>query len=436
MNRKEIDFLITWKSKEKHKPLIINGARQVGKTWLMKSFGKEYFKQVAYINFESSRAMESVFDSGYNIDKILLAIQIETGIIPDKDTLIIFDEIQLVPKAITSLKYFYESEKHYSIVCAGSLLGITLGNKAAFPVGKVEILDLYPLTFEEFLEACGHVKLLQLIQNKEWDLIKSFNTQFQDFLKQYLYVGGMPEVVAHYSIHQNFKQVRLLQKNILRSYELDFSKHAPSSIVPRIRLVWNSIVSQLAKENKKFIYNALRSGARAKDYELALSWLVDAGLIYKVHNISTPQIPLKAYEDFDAFKLFGLDVGLMGAMADVDSKILLKEYSILEEYKGALAEQYVLQQLIAQNKSKLYYWSPPSLQSEIDFITEINGAIVPIEVKANENLQAKSLKVFYQKYQPTKSFRISMADYKEDKWLINLPLYAVSEIYTICNNSI
>ena len=346
-------------------------------------------------------------------------------------TLIVFDEVQLVPSAITSLKYFYENANQYSVICAGSLLGISLGKQTAFPVGKVEILDLYPLDFEEFLEAMGQHALLELIQTHNWDLVKTFKAKFQDLLKHYFYVGGMPEVVANFAAHQNFEQARGLQKAILRNYEIDFSKHAPASIVPRIRMIWNALVPQLAKENKKFIYNALRSGARAKDYELALSWLTDAGLVYKVHNLSAAQVPLKAYEELEVFKLYCLDVGLMAAMADLDVGLLLQGYALLEEFKGALSEQYVLQQLMAQRKSKIYYWSPRTLKSEIDFMTERHGKIFPIEVKAGENLQAKSLKAFYQHYKPAMSYRVSMADHRKESWLCNVPLYAVGQLFKL-----
>lgn len=431
MNRSEIAFLKDWKDRNDRKPLIINGARQVGKTWLIKSFGEGYFKKLAYLNFEVSQTLKAIFQKGYDISRIIEGIQIETGIVPDRDTLIVFDEVQLVPEAITSLKYFYENANQYHVICAGSLLGISQASQSAFPVGKVEILDLYPLDFQEFLEAMGQQALLELIQNQNWDLVKTFKVKFQDLFNQYLFVGGMPEVVSNFAKHQNFEQARKLQKAILRNYELDFSKHAPAGTVPRIRLIWNAVLPQLAKENKKFIYNALRSGARAKDYELALAWLVDSGLVYKVHNVSTPQVPLKAYEDFDVFKLYSLDVGLMAAMADLDVKLLLQGYAPLEEFKGALAEQYVLQQLIAQRKSRIYYWSPRTLKSEIDFITEISGKVYPIEVKAGENLQAKSLKAFYQQYSPVMSYRASMADYRKEPWLCNVPLYAVGQLFKL-----
>jgi uncharacterized protein len=435
VNRRDIEFLKDWKDRKGRKPLVINGARQVGKTWLIKSFGTQYFKKMAYINFEVSQTLKTIFEQGYDVEKIIKGIQIETGVLPDTGTLIVFDEVQLVPAAITSLKYFYENAPQYSVICAGSLLGISLSNQSSFPVGKVEMLDLYPLDFEEFLEAIGQPSLLELIQKHNWDLVKTFKAKYQDLFKQYLYIGGMPEVVAHFAEHQNFEQARGLQKAILRNYELDFSKHAPAAIVPRIRMIWNSVLPQLAKENKKFIYNALRSGARAKDYELALSWLVDAGLVYKVHNLSVPQVPLKAHEDFEVFKLFCLDVGLMAAMADLDVKLLLQGYALLEEFKGALAEQYVLQQLIAQRKSKMYYWSPRTLKSEIDFITENNGKIYPIEVKASENLQAKSLKAFYQHYKPALSYRVSMADYRKESWICNVPLHAVGQLFKLMDNN-
>lgn len=427
MKRGELDSLIRWKNAPGRKPLIIRGARQVGKTWLMRKFGKLEYEQVAYINFESSSVLKNLFTQGFDIDHIILGIQIETGItIKAENTLLIFDEIQEVPEAITSLKYFQENAPEYHIVCAGSLLGVALHQNTSFPVGKVEFLDLYPLTFIEFLEALGHDGLVKLLQQKDWQLINSFASKYIGLLRQYYYIGGMPEAVFSFSQNKDFAEVRLIQNRILTAYEQDFSKHAPHTIVPRIRMLWNSIPAQLAKENKKFIYGLIRKGARAKEYELALTWLKDCGLIHQVHNVSKPSLPLKAYEDFNSFKIFMVDVGLLAAMANVDVQTLIDGNTIFQEFKGALTEQYVLQQLITQKDIGIFYWSPGNSLAEIDFLLQSAGEIIPLEVKAEENLQSKSLRVFSEKYHSKTVIRTSMANYRQESWMCNIPLYAVS----------
>ena len=432
MERTAMQELINWKSKQERKPLLIKGARQVGKTWLMKEFGKIHYKQTAYINFESSETLKTLFNENYDIQRIITAIQIETGKqIDSKDTLIIFDEIQEAEGAITSLKYFYENAPQYHIVAAGSLLGVALHNHTSFPVGKTEFLELYPLSFAEFLNAMNQNALLELIQHKQWTLIKSFKHKFINYLKQYYYVGGMPEAVLSFSKQNNFKAVRTIQKQILTAYEQDFSKHAPNVIIPRIRMLWNSIPAQLAKENKKFIYKIIKSGARAKDYELAISWLIDCGLVHKINRVSKPGMPLKAYEDLSAFKLFIVDVGLLAAMGDMEARTIINGNAIFEEFKGALTEQYVLQQLKTSKGIVTYYWSSERAASEIDFLIQHQESIIPMEVKAEENLQAKSLKVFYNKFSPPIAIRTSMADYRQDSWLINIPLYTISYITSI-----
>ena len=429
MKREAIDELIKWKHSDNRKPLLIRGARQVGKTWLMKSFGNEEYAQCAYVNFESSQHLKNIFEDDFDIKRIVTALQIETGIAIDPgNTLIILDEIQEASGALTSLKYFHENAPEYHIISAGSLLGVALNKPNSFPVGKVEFLNLHPLSFTEFLEALGEQRLLDLLKSDDWPLIKSFKSKYIQLLKQYYYVGGMPEVVLSFSTKNDFSELRNIQKGILAAYEQDFSKHAPNEIVPRIRMLWNSVPGQLAKENKKFIYGAIKHGARAKDYELAMSWLIDCGLIHKVNRVSKPAIPLKAYEDFSAFKLFMVDVGLLGAMADIDIKTLLHGNSVFEEFKGALTEQFVLQQLTIQKDLSTYYWSAENGTAEIDFLIQNNGKIVPIEVKAEENLQAKSLISFCQKYNPATAIRASMSDFRKADWLINLPLYAISEL--------
>lgn len=429
MRRTALSFLQKWKQKNTRKPLIIRGARQVGKTWLMKEFAKTEYENFAYINFEDNQQLKTLFLNDFDIPRILLAIQIATGIKPEPNkTLIIFDEIQEAERALTSLKYFRENAPEYHIVAAGSLLGIALHENTSFPVGKVEFLDLYPLSFTEFLEALGEHDLTDLIQKQQWEMINTFKTKYIELLKQYYYVGGMPEVVANFASNQDFSEVRQIQQQILYSYEQDFSKHAPTDVVPRIRMVWNSVPAQLSKENRKFIYGLIKQGARAKEFELALSWLMDCGLIHKVNRISKPALPLKAYEDMGAFKLYLLDIGLLGAMANLDVKTLLDGNLIFTEFKGALTEQYVLQQLVTDREISIFYWSSDKSDGEIDLLIQYKNELVPIEVKAAENLQAKSLRAFVEKNKPKMAIRTSMSDFREETWLTNLPLYAINEL--------
>ena len=429
MRRTAMQVLLSWKNKPGRKPLIIRGARQVGKTWLMKEFGKNEYAQTAYVNFESSKLLKALFVDNFDIQRIITALQIETGVqINAGNTLIIFDEIQEAEGAITSLKYFCENAPQYHIVAAGSLLGVALQKHTSFPVGKVEFLDLHPLNFPEFLMALDQQPLLGLLKSRDWTLITSFKEKYIQLLRQYYYIGGMPETVLSFKTQNDFKEVRVIQKRILSAYEQDFSKHAPIEIVPRIRMLWNSIPAQLAKENKKFMYGAVKSGSRAKDYELALAWLIDCGLVHKVSRASKPGIPLKAYEDVAAFKLFIADVGLMGAMGDIDVRTLIEGNVIFEEFKGALTEQYVLQQLLTMPELAIYYWSAERSTAEVDFLIQSSGEVIPIEVKAEENLKAKSLKTFCQKYSPKTAIRTSMSDFRKEDWLTNLPLYAISEL--------
>lgn len=430
MERNLLQQLMVWKNKPNRKPLIIRGARQVGKTWLMKEYGKKEYAQTAYVNFESSKLLKSLFVDNFDLQRILTAIQIETGIqINPDNTLIILDEIQEAEGAITSLKYFYENLPNYHIIAAGSLLGVALHQQTSFPVGKVEFLDLYPMSFPEFLLAMKQQPLLDLLKSKDWTLIKTFKEKYIDLLKHYYFVGGMPEAVSYFSQNNDFNETRAIQKRILLAYEQDFSKHAPIEIVPRIRMLWNSIPSQLSKENKKFIYGAVKPGSRSKDFELALSWLIDCGLTHKVCRVSKPGMPLKAYEDMNAFKLFIVDVGLLAAMGDIDARTIIDGNAIFEEFKGALTEQYVLQQLITIPDIAIYYWSAEKSNAEVDFVIQFNGQIVPIEVKASENLQAKSLKSFCQRYEMNNALRTSMTDFKKEEWMTNLPLYAINELF-------
>ena len=425
MQRELLQFLVKWKTKDDRKPLIIRGARQVGKTWLMKEFGKTHYKNVAYVNFETALSLHHIFESGFDIERLIMALKIETGadIIPG-ETLIILDEIQECEAAITSLKYFQENANQYHIVAAGSLLGVASNKNRSFPVGKVDFLDLHPLNFSEFLLAVNEPQLLTLLQKKDWGLITAFKSKYIDLLKQYYYVGGMPEVVLTFINQKDFKKVREKQLNILTSYEQDFSKHAPNEIVPRIRLVWQSLPSQLAKENRKFIYGNLKKGARAREFELAIEWLINAGIFHKVNRCNKPGMPLIAYTVLSDFKLFLLDVGLLAAMGNLDMHTLISQQSLFEEFKGALTEQYVLQQLKSIDQLPIYYWSAEKATAEIDFLIQYQNRIIPIEVKASENLKAKSLKAYHQKFNTEISILTSLSDYREEDWLVNLPLYA------------
>lgn len=433
MYRMAIEQLKTWKSKKQRKPLIIRGARQVGKTWLMKEFGANYYKNTVYINFDNNDRMKNLFEGDLKIDHLIIGLELYAGtkINPD-DTLLIFDEVQEVPKALTSLKYFNEEAPQYQIVCAGSMLGVALHHGTSFPVGKVEFLDLYPLSFFEFMLAMGKQQFVELLNKGNFDLATTFKQDYEALLKYYYYVGGMPEVVENFSENKNFNEVREIQQRILATYEQDFSKHAPNEVVPRIRMLWNSIPAQLTKENKKFIYGLIKEGARAKEYELALLWMNDCGLVHKVHRVTAPNLPLKAYEDLKAFKLFLVDVGLLSCMSGLHQSILLDGNDLFKEFKGALTEQYVLQQLKTLKGIQSYYWSAERGTAEVDFIIDTGSSVIPVEVKAEVNLQAKSLKTYRGKFNPSLAIRISMTDYKRENWLLNLPLWALEMLGIIC----
>ena len=382
MKREVIHQLYEWKEKKGRKPLILQGARQVGKTWLMKTFGKEAFEKCVYINFENDFRLSGLFEKDFDIQRILFEIQLATGIMPDKETLLLFDEIQEVKRGVTALKYFYENAPEFPIIAAGSLLGVATRQNDSFPVGKVDFLSIYPLSFWEFLNAIGKGAFVEAIKNKQWELLSSFEADLQRMLRQYFFVGGMPEAVKSFAEDGDMQTVRDIQKNILDAYDKDFSKHVPIAEVPRLRMVWNSICGQLSKENKKFIFGLLKEGARAKSFELAIEWLKDAGLVYKVNRTKKGLLPLSAYEDFSAFKLFLLDVGLLGAMCELPPSALLNKNSIFTDYKGALTEQFVFQQLRLNKCNKIFYWSAENSQGEIDFLVQNNDEIIPIEVKA------------------------------------------------------
>ena len=429
MDRSAIKTLKKWKEKKNRKPLIIRGARQVGKTWLMKEFGRTCFGKMAYVNFDNNKRMEKVFEGDYDIDRLILALGIEAGIdISASDTLLIFDEVQEVPRALSSLKYFSENAPEYAVIAASSLLGVALHEGTSFPVGKVDFMDLYPMSFKEFLCARGNDKLVSVLEDEDTDMISIFSTKYIDCLREYYYVGGMPEAVNEFIEKKNFANVREIQKNLINYYQQDFSKHADPRLVQRLNLVWNSIPMQLAKENKKYIYGQVRKGARAKDFELAIQYLSDCGLIHEVHRISKPDLPLKAYMDFDSFKIYLLDIGLLNAMVDIDAKVIIDGNKIFTEFKGALTEQYVLQQLVSSVGVEPYYYSSDRSDGEIDFVLQGKSSVIPLEVKAEENLRAKSLKAFCDKNKPKYAVRTSMSDYREQDWLINIPLYAIDMI--------
>jgi predicted AAA+ superfamily ATPase len=425
-----MEILKIWLNKKNKKPLVIRGARQVGKTWLMKEFGCKYFTKVAYINCDNNIRIKNVFNTDYDIERLIVGFQLETNMkIEPENTLIILDEIQEVQAALPSLKAFYEKAPNYSIIAAGSLLGMALHHNTSFPVGSVEFLDIFPLSYTEFLDATDNQPLVQLLDAKNYNMITDFKTKYIELLKTYYYIGGMPEVVFDFIQTSDFNSARIIQKNLLLSYEQDFSKHVPAHTVPRLRMIWNTIPLQLDKENKKFAYSYIQKGARAKDFELALEWLIDYGLIYKINRVSKPGIPLKAYQDSSAFKIFFLDIGLLSAMSELDAKSILEGNRIFEEFKGTLTEQYICQQLAAQ-KITPFFWSATNSRGEIDFVFQSENKIVPLEVKATENLQSKSLKSFHEKYMSQNNIRLSMSDYREEDWLINLPLYAASNIAT------
>ncbi len=432
MERDKLNDLIEWKNNPNRKPLIMKGARQVGKTWLLKEFGNTQYQQMAYVNFEKNMRLKTLFTDDFDINRLIIALQAETGLtINPENTLLVFDEIQAIPEALTSLKYFQEDAPEFHIVAAGSLLGMALHSNISFPVGKVDFMNLYPLSYEEFLKANGEEGLLEILSSDDWKLITVYKSKYIDWLRQYYYVGGMPEAVSKYCENKNFVEVRNIQKQILNAYDQDFSKYAPYEIVPRIRMIWNSIPAQLAKENRKFIYGLLKKGARAKDYELALSWLNDCGQVHKVYRVTKPGFPLIACEDRSAFKLYIVDVGLLSAMGDIDAKTLLSGNVVFTEFKGALTEQYVLQQLISSGNYVIYYWSAERSTAKVDFVVQYNGNNIPIEVKAEENLRAKSLRVFHEKFSPKISIRTSMSDYRRQEWMINLPLYAINQLKEI-----
>lgn len=430
MKREIYSKLLEWKSRKGHKPLVLDGARQVGKTYILKEFGVREYKNVSYVNLDKDAVAKSVFDPDHDIKRIIRTLSAYTGVdIVPGDTLIIIDEIQESSAALGCLKYFKEEFPQYDVAVAGSLLGISIHEDQSFPVGMVEFVRMFPMSLLEFLNATGNEKLTELLLNHDWESVNILSQQYTELLRQYYYVGGMPEAVAGYIAGKGLKAVRQIQKDILAGYRRDFSKHAPNKDVPRIEMVWDSLPSHLAKENKKFIYGALRKGGRAKEFEMAISWLRDAGLIYKVHRVSKIEYPLSFYEDFDVFKVFPLDVGLLGAMTDVPASQMLVGNNVFKEFKGAFTECYVNEQL-ARVQIPVFYYSSNESEVEIDFAVQTESRVIPIEVKAEENVKSKSLKTYIDKYPELKGLRISMLNYVDQGWMENLPLYAIEGYFS------
>ena len=426
MERFALEELKKWKKNPDRKPLVLMGARQVGKTWLMREFGRLFYKNIAYVSFYNNRAMKNLFESDYDINRLISYLSIEVGFTIEKEnTLIIFDEIQNAPKAFESLKFFCEEARDYHIMAAGSLLGVALHQGVSYPVGKVDLLNLYPLSFREYLCAVNEKALSDALLTKDFSLIDGFAEKYIYHLKNYYYVGGMPEVVKNFVLHGDYNEVRQIQKNILVQYKGDFGKHAGANELPRINMVWDSIPMQLAKENRKFFFGKMKKGARSSEFEVAIQWLLDSGLAHKVSRVNEPHVPLSAYKDFSAYKLFVLDVGLLCAMSELDAKSIIEGNSLFVEFKGALTEQYVEQELVASTPYTAYYYGSEKATFEQDFLIQKENKVVPIEVKAETNVRSQSLKAFYEKYKPELSVRFSLLPYKQQDWMVNIPLYAV-----------
>ena len=425
MKREVYAKLLEWQSRRDHKPLVLDGARQVGKTYILKEFGSREYKNYSYVNLDKDAIAKSIFETDHDISRILRTLSAHTGVdIVPKDTLIIIDEIQESAAALGCLKYFKEDFPQYDVVVAGSLLGISIHEDQSFPVGMVELVRMFPMSFHEFLNATRNEKLIELLLNCDWTAVNSLSQKYIDLLRQYYYVGGMPEAVAAYVEGNGLGAVRAIQKDILAGYRRDFSKHAPKKEVPRIEMVWDSLPSHLAKENKKFIYGAVRKGGRSKDFEIAITWLKDAGLIYKIHRVNKIEYPLKFYEDFDVFKVFPVDVGLLGAMADVPASQVLVNDNIFKEYKGAFTECFINEQL-ARIQIPTFYYSTNESTVEVDFVVQTNKRVVPLEAKAEENVYAKSLKTFINDHPILKGLRVSMLNYIDQGWMENVPLYGI-----------
>ena len=425
MKREVYTKLLEWKSRGDHKPLVLDGAHQVGKTYILKEFGAREYRSFSYVNLDKDAVAKSIFEPDHDIPRIVRTLSAHTGVdIVPKDTLIIIDEIQESSAALGCLKYFKEDFPEYDVAVAGSLLGISIHEDQSFPVGMVELVRMFPMSLHEFLDATGNGQLTHLLLSCDWPAVNTLSQQYIDLLRQYYYVGGMPEAVAGYIEGKGLIAVRKIHKDILAGYRKDFSKHAPKKEVPRIEMVWDSLPSHLAKENKKFIYGAVRKGARAKDFEVAITWLKDAGLIYKIHRVSKIEYPLKFYEDFDVFKIFPLDVGLFGAMTDVPASRMLIGDDVFKEFKGAFTECYVNEQL-SRIQIPTFYHSTNDSECEVDFALQTEKRVIPVEVKAEENVKSKSLKTYIDAHPNLKGLRVSMLNYIDQGWMENLPLYAI-----------
>jgi len=429
MRRTGIDLLNEWKTKPGHKPLIIHGIRQVGKTWLMKEFGRLSYENTAYILFEKNPRLKELFSLDLDVNRILKGLELETGIkIESGKTLIIFDEIQECPNALTSLKYFNENACEYDIIAAGSLLGVFLHEGVSFPVGKVEFMNMYPLTYSEFLTAIGEEKLNELVKSLDWKMINVFKDKLIHYLKMYFFTGGMPEVVMEFSREQDFNLARKIQNDILDSYLHDFSKHIPASDLQKTYLLWEAAPVELSKENKKFVFKNVKKNSSTATFETSLGWLENCGLVYKVNRVTKPALPLKGYANTGAFKLFLCDIGLLSAMSGLGARTILEGDALFTEFKGALTEQYVCQELKHLKNKEIAYWTNDSATAEIDFVLQLDGQIIPIEVKSSINLKAKSLMVYREKFQPKTQIRTSLANYNKAGSLFDIPLYALGEL--------
>ena len=432
MKRHIFEQLVAWKDtpSSRRKPLILEGARQTGKTWLARELGNTQFESFVEVNFEKLQEARSFFEANFDLNRILLAIQAATGkkVIPGK-TLLFFDEIQFARRGLLSLKYFHDEMPELHIVAAGSLLGVIDHKDDSFPVGKVSFIHIYPLCFTEFLCAIGREGLADMLQSKDYTAIDAFAETYTDLLRQYYYVGGMPEAVKTYVEEQDYKAVRQVQNEILESYKNDFSNHPPKEIVKRMIMLWDSIPAQLAKENKKFIYTAVRSGARARDFETAIQWLCDAGVVYKVTRVRSGEMPLRGFEDMDAFKLYVLDIGLHGAMAGLDAITLVQGNELFLQYKGALTEQFAMQEMRCHNDMEIHYWTPEESRAEMDFVVQHAGEVIPIEVKAEQHLRAKSISIYIQQNHPSHIIRTSLAPYKQGATVTDIPLYAFQQAF-------
>lgn len=428
MDRSAFDELLQWKNRPNRKPLVIQGARQVGKTWLMREFGRREYSRTAYLSFSENPHAAAIFEGAYHAETLIQGIALMTGtaIIPG-DTLVVLDEIQECERALNALKYLRENAPQFHIMAAGSLLGVAVRQRRmSFPVGQVDFLNLRPLSFKEFLAALGEDMLLRTLNGGNSALLAVAHEQLIARLKEYLYVGGMPEVVACYANTRDYAEARRLQQQIIQGYENDFAKYTTARDVPRIHAVWNSVPQQLAKDNRKFVYKYLGEGARAREYENAVEWLIICGLLHRVRRISKPGVPLSSYENLSAFKLYALDCGLLGALARLDVRSLLQGNAVFEEFKGALTEQYVLQELLCAIDTSPAYWEPDGGSAEVDFVVQLGGSIIPFEVKAGVNLRARSLASYRARFEPPYAVRTSLAAYEFNEGLYNIPLYAIS----------